>query len=173
MRLLAAARACLLARGYAATTVRDLIAESGTNQASINYHYGSKDALLNQALFDLNGEWGELLFGAVSGAHLSALERWQSIIDSIEGNRQLWFVNFEAITLAQHNEIIREGLVERGAAARDVLVRAFGGASPGASDRGDGARLYALLIGVAAQWLLDPLTAPSPPEIIDVHTGLR
>ncbi|NYI70549.1 AcrR family transcriptional regulator [Naumannella cuiyingiana] len=154
-RLLAAARACLLRRGYAGTTVRELIAESGTNQASINYHFGSKEVLLNQAVLDLNGEWGRHLFDAVGG-ELSATERWRRVIDSIEENRSLWFVNFEAITLAQHNETIRQGLAERGARAREVLAEAFGG---------DGSRQYALLIGVAAQWLLDPDTAPSAEAI--------
>lgn len=112
--LLAAARTCLLNKGYADTSVRDLIGESGTNLASINYHFGSKEALLNQALFDLNGEWGELLFGAVAAPDLSATERWQRVIDSIAGNRAMWFVNFEAISMAQHNDTIRAGLAERG-----------------------------------------------------------
>jgi hypothetical protein len=37
-------------RGYARTTARDLAAESGANLASIGYHFGSKEALLNEAL---------------------------------------------------------------------------------------------------------------------------
>lgn len=160
-KLLAASRACLLTHGYAGTTVRDLITESGTNQASINYHFGSKEALLNQALFDLNSQWGELLFGAVSGSELSVAERWQRVIDFIQANRPLWFINFEAITLAQHNRTIREGLVDRGEAARTVLARAFGDKDdPGTVDDA-GSRHYAMLIGVAAQWLLDPDTAPA------------
>ncbi|WP_211977682.1 TetR/AcrR family transcriptional regulator [Brevibacterium sp. W7.2] len=159
-RLLAAARTCLLNKGYADTTVRDLIGESGTNLASINYHFGSKEVLLNQALFDLNGEWGELLFGAVAAPDLSATERWQRVIEAIDDNRAMWFVNFEAISLAQHNDTIRAGLEERGDAARAVLARAFGG-----DDDRAGSRHYAMLIGVAAQWLLDPDSAPSAEEI--------
>lgn len=159
-RLLTAARTCLLDKGYADTTVRDLIGESGTNLASINYHFGSKEALLNQALYDLNGEWGELLFGAVAAPDLSAAERWQCVIDSIDDNRAMWFVNFEAISMAQHNDTIRAGLAERGEAARNVLAHAFGG-----DDEGSGSRHYAMLIGVAAQWLLDPESAPSATEI--------
>lgn len=137
---------------------------SGTNQASINYHFGSKEALLNEALFDLNREWGEVLFGAVGGAELSVVERWQRVIDSIQGNRPLWFANFEAITLAQHNETIREGLVERGG-ARVVLARAFGAAGESDDAVGAGSRHYAMLIGVATQWLLDPASAPSAETI--------
>jgi AcrR family transcriptional regulator len=34
-------------RGYAATSVRDIIADAGVNLASIHYHFGSKDDLLD------------------------------------------------------------------------------------------------------------------------------
>ncbi|MGW4249734.1 helix-turn-helix domain-containing protein [Nocardia sp. NPDC004722] len=36
--LLAAAKQCLATRGYARTTVRDIVAASGANLAAINYH---------------------------------------------------------------------------------------------------------------------------------------
>ena len=44
--LLEGAKRCLLEKGYGRTTARDLVQASGTNLASIGYHYGSKDALL-------------------------------------------------------------------------------------------------------------------------------
>lgn len=43
--LLEGAKRCLLEKGYARTTARDIGAASGTNLASIGYHYGSKEAL--------------------------------------------------------------------------------------------------------------------------------
>ena len=47
--LLEGAKRCLLEKGFVRTTARDIVTESGTNLASIGYHYGSKDALLAQA----------------------------------------------------------------------------------------------------------------------------
>lgn len=47
--LLEGAKRCLLEKGFLRTTARDIVKESGTNLASIGYHYGSKDALLVQA----------------------------------------------------------------------------------------------------------------------------
>ena len=41
-QLLEAARRLLVERGSARITARDLVAESGTNLASIGYHFGSK-----------------------------------------------------------------------------------------------------------------------------------
>lgn len=110
----------------------------------------------------LNAQWGELLFGAVTGEEHSAEERWERVIESIQDNRPLWHINFEAIVLAQHSDAIRAGLAARGEAARAVLARAFGGLE---SDHDAGSRHYATLIGVAAQWLLDPETAPSASAI--------
>lgn len=59
--LLEGAKRCLLEKGYARTTARDIVAASGTNLASIGYHYGSKEALLNLAFLKVTEEWGELL----------------------------------------------------------------------------------------------------------------
>jgi AcrR family transcriptional regulator len=61
--LLEGAKRCLLEKGYARTTARDIVAASGTNLASIGYHYGSKEALLNLAFLKVTEEWGELLTG--------------------------------------------------------------------------------------------------------------
>jgi AcrR family transcriptional regulator len=44
-----------------ALTRRDLMAASGTNLGSIGYHFGSREALLNQALEELCTGWTELL----------------------------------------------------------------------------------------------------------------
>src|SRR5438477_2256597 len=60
-KLLRAAVACLRDKGYARTTARDLVAASGTNLASIGYHFGSKEALLNEAIGQAFGEWTEHL----------------------------------------------------------------------------------------------------------------
>nr|WP_281361968.1 TetR/AcrR family transcriptional regulator [Nakamurella aerolata] len=167
--MLTAAHRCLLQRGYAATTVRDLVAESGANLASINYHFGSKERLLNQALFELNSQWGEVIFAALDGAGGSTAQRWQQVIDSITERRDLWFVNFEALVLAQHDEEIRSGLAERGDGARVALARSFAGVTAENSSAADvhrvGSFYYSQLIGVAFQWLTDPETAPSAEEV--------
>ena len=57
--LLEGAIRCLYEKGYARTTARDIVAASGTNLGSIGYHYGSTEALLNAAMIDAIGDWGE------------------------------------------------------------------------------------------------------------------
>ncbi|WP_228000744.1 TetR/AcrR family transcriptional regulator [Nocardia australiensis] len=177
-RLLEAARQCLLRRGYARTSVRDLVAASGVNQASINYHFGSKEALLNLALFQLNGDWGDMMFGAIADASIaSPVERWRRVIDSVRANPDLWSVNFESVALAAGNEEIRSALADRGHKARIGLARAFAGLEEGrdsdAAIHAAGSHYYSLLIGVALQWLTDPATAPSAEEIVDPEPQRR
>lgn len=185
--LLIAARRCLLDRGYAATTVRDLVEESGANQASINYHFGSKDRLLNQALFDLNREWGVRLFEALgvdaesdqpstrAPDRLAIEELWQRVISSIHANRKLWFVNFESIAFAQHDPEIREMNASGQAISRNVLSLAFAGlghdSDPDAR-RTVGSHYYSLLIGLALQMLTDPNNAPTATQLTETDRQL-
>lgn len=169
--LLTAARECLLTTGYARTTVRDLVAASGANQASINYHFGSKDQLLTRALTELNTEWGKLLFSAVGDPdeQVAVEERWRRVIDSIRAHQALWFVNFESVSYVQHDAGIRAINAEGQHLARTVLARSFGGL-PADADPADlrvvGAHYYSLLVGVAVQWLTDPDNAPNAEDIV-------
>ncbi len=177
VKLLQAARECLLTIGYARTTVRDLAAVSGANQASINYHFGSKEKLLSSALRELNREWGEVLFTALAPAGIDVeTERdadhealWGRIIESIDANRALWFVNFESVSTARYDEDIRLMIAEGQALARASLAWAFAGVR---SDQGAaqtvqiaGSHYYSLLVGVALQRLTDPEHAPTAAEI--------
>ncbi|SFJ44842.1 DNA-binding transcriptional regulator, AcrR family [Amycolatopsis sacchari] len=174
--LLDAARKCLLQAGYARTTARDLAAASGANLASINYHFGSKDGLLTQALHDLNVEWGELLFqvlddGPEPGPDVRAAHeaRWARIIESIQAHRELWFVNFEEVAQLQRDEKIRAMVAEGQRAARAALASAFGGVDAEAEPelaRAVGSHYYSLLVGLALQWLTDPDSAPTAAEVV-------
>ena len=171
-----AARECLLRTGYARTTVRDLVASSGANQASINYHFGSKEALLTRALIELNTAWGETLFRALEGPGEEAdadedldLARWERIIDSIQANRELWFVNFESVGYTQHDPAVKAMNAEGQLASRKALAAAFAGLSADADPalvHAVGSHYYSLLVGVALQWLTNPAEAPTAAEIV-------
>ncbi|MDQ3601484.1 MAG: TetR/AcrR family transcriptional regulator, partial [Actinomycetota bacterium] len=82
--LLVGARRCLQERGYARTTARDLVAASGTNLASIGYHFGSKEALLDEAITQAAQEWSDQLGHiALADPDATPLERiratWQAL----------------------------------------------------------------------------------------------
>nr|WP_273378880.1 TetR/AcrR family transcriptional regulator [Actinopolymorpha pittospori] len=134
--MLAGARKCLYERGYAHTTARDLVAASGTNLASIGYHFGSKEALLTEALISAFDEWGEELVhvartNAVSGK--GALEQmealWVWMIESFDRLRPLMIANFEAFAQASHSDRLRAQLASYYERSRQEYVEAFAQAS--------------------------------------------
>ena len=59
--LIIAARNCIAEKGYQRTTARDLAASARVSLAAIGYHFGTTEALLNEAIFEGIGEWGEEL----------------------------------------------------------------------------------------------------------------
>src|SRR5271168_5514396 len=99
--LLAGAVACLREKGYAHTTARDIVAASGTNLASIGYHYGSTKALLNAAVLKAMDEFGDQMAQAMSAGDEGAtpLERferfWERVIDSFRTSRPVWLATFD------------------------------------------------------------------------------
>src|SRR5581483_7061921 len=56
-------------QGYAATSLRNIIADAGVNLASIHYHFGSKEELLDELI--------QRRAGPVNAERLARLERLQ------------------------------------------------------------------------------------------------
>lgn len=146
--LLRGATQCLIERGWARTTVRDVAAAAGVNHAAIGYHFGSKEALLTQALVEAVEELSdELARQAPAG---TPEQRWQALIDTFTTHRPLWVAQLEAAVQAERSPEVRERLVKGQREARHGL----GGSVP-----------LALLTGLMLQWLLDPEHAPSGTEV--------
>jgi AcrR family transcriptional regulator len=178
--LLEGAKRCLLEKGYARTTARDIVAASGTNLASIGYHYGSKEALLNQAFLAVTEEWGN----AVGPANREApdmtadpLERfektWEQIIAAFDASRAVWKLQLEAVSRLDDDETLRDAIKEPQREGRSGMAEAFLGMDPEADPekaRVAGLLYQALVAGVMIQWMVDPETAPSAK---DLTQGLR
>ncbi|MFE7615717.1 TetR family transcriptional regulator [Streptomyces sp. NPDC057496] len=150
--LLAGARQCLIERGWAHTTVRDIAAAAKVSHAAIGYHFGSREALLTQALVEAVDELGDVLAG---DGPVDGPGRWQALIDSFTTHRALWVAQLEAVVQAQRSDVVREHLTKGQRQAREGL----GGSVP-----------LALLGGLMLQWLVDPEHAPSATEVAE---GLR
>jgi AcrR family transcriptional regulator len=176
--LLAGAKRCLRSKGFARTTARDVAAAAGVSLAAIGYHFGSKEALLTQALVEATGEWVEEFGGILaSDLELSAtpMERfeqtWARLLESFGAHRQLWAANFEVSPYIDAMPQVRQVMAAAQQQARLGLARLFLGITGDRRMAQDaGAFYYALLAGVMIQWLVDPDKAPSAAEL--VH-GLR
>lgn len=151
--LLAGAKQCLIERGWARTTVRDIAAAAGVSHAAIGYHFGSRDALLTQALVEAVDELGDELASRTpeGTAEGTPEQRWQALIDSFTTHRALWVAQLEAAVQAERSPEVRAHLAEGQRMAREGL----GGSVP-----------LALLSGLMLQWLVDPENAPSGAEVI-------
>ena len=131
-RLLAAARRCLVTRGYARTTARDLVAESDTNLASIGYHFGSKDELLTQALVMAQSDYIEKLMAAVTAAGGGSNRRehrrdsWVETVAGFEDDRPLAIAFFEALVEAQRTPELKAALAESYRSMRARVAESLG-----------------------------------------------
>jgi len=176
--LLQGAKQCLLEQGYGRTTARDIVAASGTNLASIGYHFGSKEALLTEAMIEAVGDWGEELERALATAPEPSgdpLERfaasWSRVIETFATHREAWTASIEAFVQAEHNPELRKQLAEAIEMARTGLAALFQGIAEDAPEaRAVGSLHLALLDGLIIQWMLDPERAPSGEDLAD---GLR
>jgi len=165
--LLAGAKRCLIDKGYARTTARDIAAASGVSLAAIGYHFGSKDALMNQAVFESVGDWADELqevLTARGAADAPPLVRFELIMQQTLAafagpDRGLWTAQLELISLAQHNPDLQAFLASVQDLAATGLAEMFLGMSaeqdPGAS-KAAGTVMQAFFIGLIAKYYLDP-----------------
>ncbi|KQX14121.1 TetR family transcriptional regulator [Streptomyces sp. Root431] len=176
--LLDGAKRCLLEKGYGRTTARDIVAASGTNLASIGYHYGSKDALLQQAFLALTEEWGDQA-GAAGAEGAEALpadpyERfhavWEQVIAAAGASRPVWKLQTEVVTRIDDDEKLREAIKEPQREGRLGMAQGFLGIDPERDPekaRVAGLLCQALATGVMIQWMVDPDTAPSADDLTE------
>ncbi|HEU0087080.1 MAG TPA: TetR/AcrR family transcriptional regulator [Pseudonocardiaceae bacterium] len=172
--LLDGARRCLLERGYARTTARDLVAASGTNLASIGYHFGSKEALLNGAMQVCFDEYiaqiAQIVFADPGATPLQRVRAsWAALISTFEQHRPLQAAFIEALAQAERVPPLRDQLAdcyERLRATVAAMVRASVGGLPDPVARQTASFLIAVYDGLAVQWLLDPRRAPTADELM-------
>jgi AcrR family transcriptional regulator len=177
--LLAAARRCLVTRGYAKTTARDLVAESGTNLASIGYHFGSKEALLVQAMDDVAMEYTErvLDLAAAVGAEGSdpaqaVATAWVTMTDMLreERVRPLLISFVEALAQAQRSDSLRARLAEGYQEMRRRIVEGVLAVVPDLPEeiaRTIASFFMAVSDGYMVQWLLDAGATPRGEDLLD------
>lgn len=176
--LLAAAKRCLLEKGYERATARDIAAAAGVSLAAIGYHFRSMEALLTEALLLAMDEWERDFRRALEiGAGRSASPRkrfestWARLIRTFETHRALWVANFELLSQMDRHPEIRRAVLEKIHFARTGLASLFlnrkeSAISPKTAQT-VGAFHHALLTGMVAQWLIDPAHSLSARRLTD------
>ncbi|MBZ9596658.1 MULTISPECIES: TetR/AcrR family transcriptional regulator [Streptomyces] len=175
--LLAGARRCLEEKGYLRTTVRDIATAAEVSMAAIGYHFGSREALLNQALFAAMEEWAAGS-GRLAGEGATAGERyadtWDRKIRDFAETRWLWLASVEAFVHAQSSPELLAILAEGQRRNRRMVAAVLRGVPEAEVTEEDvrslGSLHIALLSGVMVQTLTDPERAPDGRELL---RGLR
>ncbi|MFF4322447.1 TetR/AcrR family transcriptional regulator [Streptomyces sp. NPDC001568] len=175
--LLEGAKKCLAEKGFVRTTARDIVSASGTNLASIGYHYGSKDALLTQAFIALMEEWGEG-FQTGLGADSAFPDRFRALFEGVldrhEETAPIWAASLEVALNRDRMPELRTLLAASQGEGRKGLIAMMTGVREEDITEGEvrtvGAVYQALLNGLMVQWLFDPASAATPEEFTE---GMR
>ncbi|MFE7075039.1 TetR/AcrR family transcriptional regulator [Streptomyces sp. NPDC057620] len=181
--LLEGAKRCLLEKGFARTTARDIVKESGTNLASIGYHYGSKDTLLAEAYISIVEGVSDDFDGAeerqrAADSEPGSLERfhevWKNVIATMRTPGSPWRLSMEIVAMGDKLPGVRAHLAKaQREGARGIIPMLMGGLEEDVSE-GDvdtlGKFYMTLMMGLIAQWTFDPGTATDADELT---AGLR
>jgi AcrR family transcriptional regulator len=173
--LLSAAKTLMRQSGRGDITARDLVAASNTNLGSISYHFGSKDALLDEAAKLVFEEWAQALARTISaesdappGARLArALEL---ILDDFDEIRPYFLGFIQIVAGSERSPETREQLVEHYRKQRDTVTTMIVESLSENIDP-EGARHIASLLmavsdGLMLQSLIDPDSASTSGQLM-------
>jgi AcrR family transcriptional regulator len=174
--LLAGAQECLHDKGWGRTSARDVVAASGTNLASIGYHFGSKDALLAAALVASTAACAAAVdqaltdAPAVAGAGpLDRFERtWERVVERVARDERMTTATVEALAQAPRVPQVRSALAAAADLTREDLALTFHASGDDEErTRVLGAFYQSLLLGTLVQWAVDPAAAPTGRDLAE------
>ncbi|MFB8764170.1 TetR/AcrR family transcriptional regulator [Nocardiopsis alba] len=177
--LLAGAKRCLAEKGYGKTTARDIAAASGAHLASIGYHFGSKDRLMNTAVLEATSEWGDVLTRLVRESSAAAPEDriravLTSLFEAVPAHRDLMVSSVQAFAQVQFDDEMRTALADGIEGARGELAALLLGVAPEEVDAdtvaGLGSMLYNIVTGYVLQYLVSPEHMPTVDQAV---AGIR
>lgn len=161
--------------GGANITARDLVVASDTNLGSIGYHFGSKQALLDEAATAVFQEWATTVTKAISrdpdATPAEALANsLRIILDDFETMRP-YFVGFiELASRSQGSETIREQLAvhyrKQRARVAEMISESLGEDFAAEDASSIASVLMAISDGLMLQLVIEPEDVPSSEELV-------
>lgn len=179
--LLQAAKELLLERGYADTSVRELTAVAGANLGAVNYHFGSREKLLDQAILEFFLEWGEQIGEVEVAPDAGPLEqlaaRARPMVDGIAAAQPQFVMFLEALLQARrspelHRKLVGHYAQQRERAAESIRASRDGQALPRRTVDVITSYMLAVADGLQLQSLLDPEAVPTGEELAALYEGL-
>lgn len=176
--LLEGAKRCLLEKGYARTTARDIADAAGVSLAAIGYHYGSKESLLEQAFTAAMEDWTDAeAADGQAGPPGGSLEHFRAFFEQFEASfpdqKPLMRLNLEMGLEGMNNPSLGAFMARAIDYGRMEFARELGGLASetdGELARQVGSFYSVLMTGLIAHYLIDPEHCP---DASDLAEGLR
>jgi AcrR family transcriptional regulator len=172
-KLLEAARTLLRERTYGNITARDLVAASNTNLGSIGYHFGSKEALLNEAIGLAFEEWADAIIRAThidpGPGPLSLTDSLRTVLDEYDSIRPFFHAYIEALARSARSPELRQQLAAHYNRQRDRVAGLLTGSLDDTTDPNNARHLASVMIatvdGLLIQTFIDPDNAPTSHDL--------
>jgi AcrR family transcriptional regulator len=173
-KLLAAAGRLLRERQYGNITARDLVIASGTNLGSIGYHFGSKEALLNEAIGIALEEWADTIGQAIQADAGDGLLAWMTrslavVLDEYDAIRPYYHAFIEALARSARSPELRRQLAAHYERQRERIAGWILAAVDGALEPPEARHIASLMLGTAdgmlIQGFIDAHEVPTSQEL--------
>ncbi len=158
--LLEGALRCIEEKGYGEITTRDIAAAANANIASIAYHFGSKDALVGEALAEGFRRWfvefaRDVTTEGGDDRQSFARSAIRALQAGIGRHRGLAHAFIAALSRAPYDQQLRSALATSYRESRASLA-GFLGLGKDESSQLQAGVLIAIFDGLIIQWLIDP-----------------
>jgi AcrR family transcriptional regulator len=172
--LLSAARTLMRQAGRGDITARDLVAASNTNLGSISYHFGSKDALLDEAAKLVFEEWAQTVASTISADSDAPPARrfaraLEMVLDDFDALRPYFLGFIQIVADSERSPETREQLVAHYRKQRDTVATMVTESLSASIDPEDARHIASLLMsvsdGLMLQSLIDPDSAPTSDQL--------
>jgi AcrR family transcriptional regulator len=178
-KLLEAARTLLRERTYGNITARDLVAASNTNLGSIGYHFGSKEALLNEAIGLALEEWADAIIHATRAGlgpgPLALTDLLRTVLDEYDSIRPYYHAYIEALARSARSPELRAQLAAHYNRQRDRVAGLLTDSLHDTIDPSDARHLASVMIatvdGLLIQTFIDADNAPTSHDLATATGG--
>jgi AcrR family transcriptional regulator len=180
--LLSAARTLMRQSGRGEITARDLVAASNTNLGSISYHFGSKEALLDDAARLVFEEWAKTVARTLSAERdappaMRFARSLEMILDDFDAMRPYFLGFIQIVAGSGHSPESRRQLVAHYRKQRDTVTTMITESLGAEIDREDARHIASLLMsvsdGLMLQSLIDPDSAPTSRQLTSALARAR
>jgi AcrR family transcriptional regulator len=163
--LLSAARTLMRQSGRGEITARDLVAASDTNLGSISYHFGSKDALLDEAAKLVFEEWAQTVARTISAdpdvPPATRLARaLEMILDDFDAMRPYFLGFIQIVAGSERSPETCEQLIAHYRKQRGTVAKMITQSFSDNIDPEDARHIASLLMSVSDGLMLQALIDP-------------